>query len=207
MYPIGNRHQNYRQGYTRARFASPDQRNTRLRMNYNSPGSRLPLLDPKPVRPMHGNSSPWLNQAQPGMQMATLPPQPGYAARKATLPRRRTPGRPAPPFIGPREPGLMDQVYIDEGAQRALNREAEKGRSGIYGTPMPPPAMPTPPPMMPPRRRPRLPMVNDIDTLLPPLGRDADFQGPVRDYDQRLTPYDMPRIPYQQRPLNPFMYT
>jgi hypothetical protein len=105
----------------------------------------------------------------------------------------------------------MDRVYIDEDAQRALNREAEEGRSRIYGTPMPPPAMPipTPPPMTPPRRRPRprLPMVNDIDTLLPPLGRDAIFQGPVRDYDQRPTPYDMPRIPYQERPLNPFMYT
>ena len=227
-------------------------------MNYNSPGSRMPqptavrppMLGPQPVRPMNGNSSPWVNQAQPGMQMAALPPQPGYSARQAARPARRTPGRPAPPFIGPSEGDLLDRIDRDEQAQRARDAADEirmqQGRDKIYGPqtetdppipPYPPPPSPPSPyqglrpprPPYPPLRQPRPPYrgqtqmpvyppprqapypvfgVNDIDTLLPPyMGPGEIGVNPVRNYDQRPTPYDRPRIPYQERPLNPFMFT
>lgn len=150
-------------------------------MNYNSPASRMPqptparppMLGPQPVRPMNGNSSPWVNQAQPGMQMAALPP-------------RRTPGRPAPPVIGPSEGGLMDRVNRDGEAQRVRDAEAEREmkefRNGIYGPDQPEPPMPRrpntpPPPPYPPRPpyRPLRPYPGQTQMPVYPPPRQAPY--------------------------------
>jgi len=155
---------------------------------------------PMPMRGVGATSSSMpnkfgmINQAQPGMQMAALPPQPGYSARQAARPARRTPGRPAPPFIGPSEGDLLDRIDRDEQAQRARDAADEirmqQGRDKIYGPqtetdppipPYPPPPSPyqhglrPPRPPYPPLRRPRPPYQGQTQMPVYPPPRQAPY--------------------------------